>query len=161
MIRSFRLDPLRDVDDYPRQAIFVESGRNPSESWQQVRLPLRCEPDCSAIFDAAPSKLCSEAQDTTGHSDRSAPSLVHRGMSLKEDAGEGGNGSIILTMVINMNETQLRTIEQVGQFLSASAPIEFSTAGNHSERYEHISRVLKRFDWHPGQHWCSAARKRG
>lgn len=46
-----------------------------------------------------------------------------------------------------MNETQLRTLEQVGQFLSASAAIEFSAAGDDGERYAHISRVLKRFDY--------------
>lgn len=46
-----------------------------------------------------------------------------------------------------MNETRLRTIEQIEQFLSASAPVEFSAAGDDSERYRHISRVLKRFDY--------------
>jgi hypothetical protein len=71
-------------------------------------------------------------------------------MSLKEDAGEGRNGLIILKMVINMNEAQLRTIEQIEQFLSGCAVIEFSTAGDDSERYTHISRVLKRFDY-PGR----------
>src|SRR5450830_852010 len=50
-------------------------------------------------------------------------------------------------MVINMNEEQIGTIEQVEQFLSASAPIEFSATGDDSERYEHIGRVLKRFDY--------------
>ncbi|MEF8723993.1 MAG: hypothetical protein ABTR92_02965 [Candidatus Accumulibacter phosphatis] len=49
-------------------------------------------------------------------------------MSLKEDVGEGRNGLIILKMVINMNEAQLRTIEQIDQFLSGSALIELSTA---------------------------------
>jgi len=49
-----------------------------------------------------------------------------------------------------MNETQLRTIEQIEQFLNASAAIEFSAVGNDSERYEPISRVLKRFDY-PGR----------
>jgi len=53
-------------------------------------------------------------------------------------------------MVIDMNETRLRTIEQIEQFLSASAPVEFSAAGDDSERYRHISRVLKRFDY-PGR----------
>jgi hypothetical protein len=38
-------------------------------------------------------------------------------------------------------------IEQIEQFLSASAPIEFSASGNDSERYRPISRVLKRFDY--------------
>ena len=46
-----------------------------------------------------------------------------------------------------MDETRLDTIEQIEQFLSASAPIEFSTIGDDSERYAHISRVLKRFDY--------------
>ena len=50
-------------------------------------------------------------------------------------------------MVINMNETRLRTIEQVQQFLAGSQEIEFSAAGGDQERYEHISRVLRRFDY--------------
>ncbi len=50
-------------------------------------------------------------------------------------------------MVIDMNEERLCTIEQVEQFLCASAPIEFSASGDDSERYGHISRVLKRFDY--------------
>lgn len=53
---------------------------------------------------------------------------------------------IILRMVINVNEERLGTLEQIEQFLSASAAIEFSAAGNDGERYGHISRVLKRFD---------------
>ncbi len=58
-----------------------------------------------------------------------------------------GGGLIITRMVIDMNETRLRTIEQIEQFLSASGAIEFSAAGDDSERYRHISRVLKRFDY--------------
>lgn len=50
-------------------------------------------------------------------------------------------------MVIDMNETRLRTIEQIEQFLSASEQIEFTEHGDESDRYEHISRVLKRFDY--------------
>ncbi len=46
-----------------------------------------------------------------------------------------------------MDETQLCTLEQIRQFLGASAPIEFSAAGDDTERYAHISRVLKRFDY--------------
>lgn len=46
-----------------------------------------------------------------------------------------------------MNETQLRTIEQIEQFLDASAVIKFSALGDDAGRYEHISRVLKRFDY--------------
>jgi len=50
-------------------------------------------------------------------------------------------------MVINMNETRLCTIEQIEQFLSACTQVKFSKSGDDSERYEHISRVLKRFDY--------------
>jgi hypothetical protein len=50
-------------------------------------------------------------------------------------------------MVINMDETRLDTIQQIEEFLSASAVIEFSASGDDSERYAHISRVLKRFDY--------------
>lgn len=46
-----------------------------------------------------------------------------------------------------MDETQIFTIEQVRQFLSGSAPIAFTAAGDDAERYAHISRVLKRFDY--------------
>ena len=55
-------------------------------------------------------------------------------------------GLIIARMVIHMNEARLTTIEQIEAFLSASTSIEFSAAGGDSERYEHISRVLTRFD---------------
>lgn len=54
---------------------------------------------------------------------------------------------IIQRMVIDMNETQLNTIEQIEQFLRVSAAIEFSVADKDEERYAHISRVLKRFDY--------------
>ena len=49
-----------------------------------------------------------------------------------------------------MNETRLCTIEQIERFLSGSEPIEFSASGDDTERYAHISRVLKRFDY-PGR----------
>ena len=50
-------------------------------------------------------------------------------------------------MMINMNETKLCTIEQIEQFLSGCTQIEFTQSGDDNERYEHISRVLKRFDY--------------
>ena len=46
-----------------------------------------------------------------------------------------------------MNETKLRTIEQVDAFLKGSESVEFSAVGDDKERYAHISRVLKRFDY--------------
>jgi hypothetical protein len=50
-------------------------------------------------------------------------------------------------MVINMDESQLRTIEQIEQFLDGSAQVAFTAHGGDLERYAHISRVLKRFDY--------------
>lgn len=50
-------------------------------------------------------------------------------------------------MVINMDESQLGTIEQIEQFLAASAEVAFTAHGDDLERYAHISRVLKRFDY--------------
>jgi hypothetical protein len=38
-------------------------------------------------------------------------------------------GLIILRMVINMDESQLRTIEQIEQFLNASAEVAFTAHG--------------------------------
>ena len=49
-----------------------------------------------------------------------------------------------------MDETRLRTIEQLEDFLSASGSVAFTAAGNDGERYAHISRVLLRFDY-PGR----------
>jgi transposase InsO family protein len=50
-------------------------------------------------------------------------------------------------MVINMNETKLRTIGQLRDFLRSSTDIEFSAQGTDDERYAHISHVLKRFSY--------------
>jgi len=51
-------------------------------------------------------------------------------------------------MVINMNESRLRTIAEIKQFLAGTGPVEFTApTGNDCERYEHISGVLKRFDY--------------
>jgi len=49
-----------------------------------------------------------------------------------------------------MNESKLCTIEQIEQFLNASRLVEFSKSkyGDDAGRYAHISRVLKRFDYH-------------
>ena len=56
-------------------------------------------------------------------------------------------GLIIQWMVINMDETRLNSIEQIQEFLQASSQIEFSAHGSDGERYAHIGRVLKRFDY--------------
>ncbi len=48
-----------------------------------------------------------------------------------------------------MNESPLRTIAQLQEFLSATAPVQFSAQGvdEDSQRYKHISGVLTRFDY--------------
>ena len=48
-----------------------------------------------------------------------------------------------------MDETKLRTIAQLQEFLTATPEVSFTAAAgnNDSHRYEHISRVLKRFDY--------------
>jgi len=52
-------------------------------------------------------------------------------------------------MVINMDETKLRTIAQLQEFLDATPGVSFSGAAGEADtqRYEHISRVLRRFDY--------------
>jgi intergrase/recombinase len=50
-------------------------------------------------------------------------------------------------MGFDMDESQLRTIEQIEQFLGASAEVAFAAHCDDVERYAHISRVLKRFDY--------------
>ena len=50
-------------------------------------------------------------------------------------------------MVINMDESRLSTIGQIEEFLSGSIEVDFSAHGGDTERYAHISRVLKRFDY--------------
>ncbi len=47
-----------------------------------------------------------------------------------------------------MDESRLRTIEQIEQFLGASTLVEFSKHAGDLERYAHISRVLQRFGYH-------------
>lgn len=50
-------------------------------------------------------------------------------------------------MVINMDEAKLRSIAQLQEFLDATQEISFTVAPGDSDqqRYEHISRVRKRF----------------
>jgi len=52
-------------------------------------------------------------------------------------------------MVINMDETKLRTIAQLQEFLGATPAVKFTLAAGagDTKRYDHISRVLKRFDY--------------
>jgi hypothetical protein len=51
-------------------------------------------------------------------------------------------------MVIDMDETRLRTIEQLEGFLKATPKVAFTAPdiGAYDQRYAHTSRVLVRFD---------------
>ena len=52
-------------------------------------------------------------------------------------------------MVINMDETKLRTIMQLQEFLAATPEVNFTAAEGSGDLnwYEHICRALKRFDY--------------
>ncbi len=55
--------------------------------------------------------------------------------------------SIILGMVIDMNDAKLKTLAQLQAFLQGSAGIEFQPAGDDQARYRHIGAVLGRFGY--------------
>lgn len=46
-----------------------------------------------------------------------------------------------------MDETRLTAITHIEEVLGAIDPVEFSADGGDAERYVHISRVLRRFDY--------------
>ena len=48
-----------------------------------------------------------------------------------------------------MDETKLRTIAQLQEFLDATPEVSFTGAvgEDDTQRYEHINRVLRRFDY--------------
>lgn len=56
-------------------------------------------------------------------------------------------GSIIGSMVIDMNEKRLVTLEQLRAFLAATAEVEFQGCGQDKDRYRHVEGVLKRFGY--------------
>ena len=49
-----------------------------------------------------------------------------------------------------MDESKLRTIEQIERFLAGNSEVEFSGYENDLQRYAHLSRVLRRLDY-PGR----------
>ena len=55
--------------------------------------------------------------------------------------------SIILKMVIDMNDAKLKTLGQVKAFLDGSGGVEFGPVGDDQARYAHIGAVLRRFDY--------------
>lgn len=57
-------------------------------------------------------------------------------------------GLIIPRKVIDMDETKLCSIAQLAEFLAGTLEVEFSGIdGSDTQRYTHISRVLKRFSY--------------
>ena len=50
-------------------------------------------------------------------------------------------------MVIDMNEAQVRTLEQVRQVLQGTQQLEFRRAEDDAGRYGWIDAVLRRFDY--------------
>lgn len=56
--------------------------------------------------------------------------------------------SIIEVMVIDMNEAQVRTVEQVRQVLQGTQALEFRAAEDDEGRYRWIDAVLRRLDYH-------------
>lgn len=50
-------------------------------------------------------------------------------------------------MVIDMNETQLKTVAQLRAFLNGTLAVEFQPIGEDSLRYEHIAAVLRRLGY--------------
>ena len=55
--------------------------------------------------------------------------------------------SIIEPMVIDMNEAQVRTLEQVRQVVAGTQALEFRGADDDEGRYAWIEQVLQRFGY--------------
>jgi hypothetical protein len=56
-------------------------------------------------------------------------------------------GSIIESMVIDMNEAQVRTLEQVRQVLAGTQALEFQATADDAGRYAWVETVLRRFEY--------------
>jgi len=56
-------------------------------------------------------------------------------------------GSIIEPMVIDMNEAQVRTLEQVREVVAGTQALEFRPGGDDAARYAWIGSVLRRFSY--------------
>ncbi len=50
-------------------------------------------------------------------------------------------------MVIDMNESRIRTLGQVRQFLAGTPQVSFRPCADDTERYQHINEVLRRFSY--------------
>ena len=52
-------------------------------------------------------------------------------------------------MVINMDETRLKAIRDIKDFLLGCSEARINPSEDDADRYAHISRVLKRLDYPP------------
>ena len=59
----------------------------------------------------------------------------------------GGFGSIMFHMVIDMDETRLQTISQLSAFLAGTLEVQFSVPDSDDRRYAHIACVAQRFGY--------------
>lgn len=50
-------------------------------------------------------------------------------------------------MVINMDDTRLKTVRDIRDFLAGCSTVQFRPGRDDADRYSHISRVLKRMDY--------------
>lgn len=53
----------------------------------------------------------------------------------------------MVPMVIDMNETELKTVAQLRAFLNGTLAVEFQPLGEGSPRYAHIAAVLRRLGY--------------
>ena len=74
-------------------------------------------------------------------------SLKGIGERRKPDLCGQRRGLIIGRMVIDMNEAQVRTLEQVRQVVEGTQTLEFKRSQDSAGRYEWISEVLRRFEY--------------
>jgi hypothetical protein len=63
-------------------------------------------------------------------------------------------------MVIDMNETELKTVAQLRAFLNGTLAVEFQPLGEGGPRYAHIAAVLRRLGYRRRKRrekgWCCA-----
>lgn len=70
----------------------------------------------------------------------------------------GGFGSIIFHMVIDMDQTRLQTISQLSPFLAGTLEVQFTVPDTDDRRYADIVAVAQRFGYaqlnRPDKGWC-------
>jgi hypothetical protein len=54
-----------------------------------------------------------------------------------------------MSMVIDMNDEKLKTLEQIREFLAGTEGVEFTHQPDRDTRYQHIADVLCRLRYYP------------